>query len=48
MVRAASYTAPALSTKWQRPPWNSICAIFSGEVLRGITATKGRPSRRAK
>jgi delta 1-pyrroline-5-carboxylate dehydrogenase len=29
-------------------PWNSIAAIFSGEVVAGITAMNGRPSRRAK
>ena len=38
----------ARSTRWQRPPWNSIAAIFSGDVLEGITAMKGSPSRRAK
>ncbi len=38
----------ARSTRWQRPPWNSIAAIFSGEVEAGITAMKGTPSRRAK
>ena len=38
----------ARSTKWQRPPWNSISATFSGLVERGITATKGSPSMRAK
>ena len=38
----------ALSTRWQRPPWNSIAAIFSGEVEAGITAMKGRSSNRAK
>ena len=31
------------STKWQRPPWASISAIFSGLVDAGITATNGRP-----
>src|SRR5215218_8380022 len=36
------------STKWQRPPWNSISAIFSGLVVAGMTATNGRPSIRAK
>jgi hypothetical protein len=32
----------------QRPPWNSISAIFSGEVERGMTATNGTPMSRAK
>ncbi|MNM80694.1 hypothetical protein D3C81_926670 [compost metagenome] len=38
----------ARSTRWQRPPWNSIAAIFSGDVVAGITAMNGRPSSRAK
>ena len=42
-------TCPAAcSTKWQRPPWNSISAIFSGLVVAGMTATNGSPSMRAK
>ena len=44
----SSFSEQALSTRWQRPPWNSIAAIFSGEVEAGITATNGRPSSRAK
>src|SRR5690606_41156051 len=40
--------SPASRTRWQRPPWNSIAAIFSGDVEAGITATNGSPSRRAK
>src|SRR3954447_12156561 len=36
------------STRWHRPPWNSISSIFSGDVDAGITATKGKPSSRAK
>ena len=36
------------STRWHCPPSNSISSIFSGEVLRGMTATNGRPSSRAK
>jgi hypothetical protein len=36
------------SISWQRPPWNSIAATFSGDVLAGMTAMKGRPSRCAK
>ena len=36
------------STKWQRPPWNSISSIFSGLVDAGMTATNGSPSIRAK
>ena len=39
---------PASSTQWQRPPWNSISAIFSGLVAAGMTATNGSPSIRAK
>ena len=36
------------STRWGCPPCASISAIFSGLVVDGITATNGRPSRRAK
>ena len=43
-----AYTLAGSSTRWQRPPWNSIRAIFSGEVVAGITATNGSPSSRAK
>ena len=37
----------ARSTKWQRPPWNSISSTFSGLVDAGMTATNGSPSIRA-
>jgi hypothetical protein len=40
--------ADACSTKWQRPPWNWIAAILSGDVDDGITAMNGSPSKRAK
>src|SRR3954470_18226573 len=36
------------STRWHLPPWNSMSAIFSGDVLAGITAMNGSPSMRAK
>ena len=39
---------PGSSTRWQRPPWNSIRSIFSRDVVAGITATNGSPSSRAK
>ena len=34
--------------KWQRPPCASMRAIFAPLVLRGMTATKSRPSNYAK
>src|SRR5690606_4337465 len=37
-----------LSTRWQRPPWDSVAAVFSREVEAGITAMKGRARRRAQ
>ena len=40
--------APLPSTRWQRPPQRSMRAIFSTDVPRGITATNGSPSSRAK
>ncbi|CAM5324973.1 hypothetical protein SGLAM104S_03553 [Streptomyces glaucescens] len=36
------------STKWHRPPWNSIRRIFSALVVRGMTAMKGTPISLAK
>ncbi|CAM5669353.1 hypothetical protein STENM327S_09302 [Streptomyces tendae] len=36
------------STKWHRPPWNSIRRIFSVLVVRGMTAMKGTPISFAK
>ncbi len=45
---AAACTSLARSTKWQRPPWNSISATFSQDVLRGMTAMNGSPISRAK
>ena len=46
--RASITTFAGSSTRWHRPPWNSIWAIFSGEVEAGITAMNGNPSIRAK
>src|SRR4051812_45176947 len=47
-ARASSYTRAGSSTRWHRPPANSIRSIFSGLVPAGITATNGSPSIRAK
>ena len=44
----SSYIFRESSTKWHRPPWNSISRIFSGLVVRGITAMKGTPISLAK
>ena len=46
--RASTTTFAGSWTRWQRPPWNSIWAIFSGEVEAGMTAMNGSPSIRAK
>jgi hypothetical protein len=49
-ARAAetSYTVRGSSTRWHRPPWNSISRVFSPLVVRGITAMKGTPISLAK